>query len=257
VERAPAPRAVKVPGVRILAGTSGWSYPPWRGSFYPARLPADRMLATYAARLPTVEVNATAYRAPRPELLAGWRAQAGPGFVFAVKAPQLITHRLRLRRIEAPLARFLRATAELGDGLGPLLFQLPPDLGKDLPLLRELLALLPRGGRAAFQLPPPWVAPEVVQALADAGAALCLVDAEEGTTPLAATAPFGYLRLRRPEYGDAELAAWAARLRGQPWAEAFVYFKHEDGARGPRFARRLLELAGAAAGAGPAVGDEP
>jgi uncharacterized protein YecE (DUF72 family) len=206
------------------------------------------MLATYAAHLPTVEVNATAYRSPRPELLAGWRAQVGAGFTFAVKAPQLITHRLRLRRAEAPLARFLAATAELGDALGPLLFQLPPTLEKDLPLLRAFLALLPRGGRVAFQLPHPWLAPDVIEALAGAGAALCVVDGEEGTTPLAATAGFGYLRLRRPEYDDLALLRWARRIAAEGWSEAFVYFKHEDGARGPRFARRLLELAGATAG---------
>jgi uncharacterized protein YecE (DUF72 family) len=233
----------------IRAGTSGWSYAPWRGPFYPPGLPAGRMLAAYAARLSTVEVNATAYRSPRPEVLAGWRAQVGPGFAFAVKAPQLITHRLRLRGARAPLGRFLAATAELGDTLGPLLFQLPPTLPKDLPLLRDFLALLPRGGRIVFQLPPAWVAPDAVQALADAGVALCLVDAEEGTTPLAATGPFGYLRLRRPEYGDADLAGWVRRISAERWAETFVYFKHEDGARGPRFARRLLDLAGAGAGA--------
>jgi uncharacterized protein YecE (DUF72 family) len=245
MERAPgAPRAKPSP-VRILAGTSGWSYTPWRGSFYPAGLPPARMLAAYAARLPTVEVNATAYRSPRPELLAGWRVQVGPGFTFAVKAPQLVTHRLRLRGAQAPLARFLAATAELGGALGPLLFQLPPSLPRDVALLRDFLALLPRAARTVFQLPPAWLGAEAVQALADAGAALCLVDAEEGTTPLAPTAPFGYLRLRRPEYGDAELAAWVARISAGPWAEAFVYFKHEDGARGPRLARRLLELAGA------------
>jgi uncharacterized protein YecE (DUF72 family) len=214
------------------------------------------MLAAYAARLPTVEVNATAYRAPRPGLLAGWRSQVGPGFVFSVKVPHLVTHRLRLRKPEAALARFLRVTAELGDTRGPLLFQLPPDLPKDLPLLRDVLALLPRGGRAAFQLPAPWLLPDVIRALADAGAALCVVDTEEGTTPFAATAPFGYLRLRRPDYDDAALEVWAARMAAQPWAVTYAYFRHEDGARGPRLARRLLDLAGAAAASGipPAPG---
>lgn len=231
--------------MRILAGTSGWSYAPWRGTFYPPGLPSTRMLAAYASRLPTVEVNATAYRAPRPELLAGWRAQVPPGFVFAVKAPQWITHRLRLRGAEEAVARFHAAVAELGDALGPTLYQLPPSLRKDLPLLRDFLALLPRGGRAAFQLREGWIASDVVQALADAGAALCAVDAAEETTPLLATAAFGYLRLRRAEYDDAALAAWVARIGAAPWSDAFVYFKHEDGALGPRFARRLGELAGA------------
>jgi uncharacterized protein YecE (DUF72 family) len=203
------------------------------------------MLAAYAALLPTVEVNATAYRTPRPEMLAGWRAQAPPGFVFSIKAPQWITHRLRLRGAAEAVGRFYRAAAELSAALGPVLFQLPPSLPRDLPLLRDFLALLPSGGRAAFQLPPRWIAPETTQALADAGAALCLVDAEEGTTPLAATAGFGYLRLRRPDYDDAALRGWLERLAAAPWAEAFVYFKHEEGALGARFARRLAELAGA------------
>lgn len=242
--------------MRIRAGTSGWSYPAWRGAFYPAKLPPARMLAEYAVRLPTVEVNATAYRSPRPEVLAGWRAQAGPGFVFALKAPQWITHRLRLRGAEEAVARFEAAAAELGDALGPALFQLPPTLRRDLPLLRDFLALLPPGGRHAFQLSGDWLVPEVFEALAGAGAALCVVDGDEATTPLVATAPFGYLRLRRADYPDAALAAWAARVAAQPWSDAFVYFKHEDGALGPRFARRLAELAGPAAGA-PAPAGPP
>ncbi len=243
--------------MRILAGTSGWSYVAWRGSFYPPGLPSSRMLTEYAGRLPTVEVNATAYRTPRPEQLAAWRSQAPRGFVFAVKAPQWITHRLRLRGAEGPLARFGAATAELGDALGPVLFQLPPSMRKDLPLLRDFLALLPRGGRFAFQLPGDWVEADVVQALADAGAALCAVDAEERATPLVATASFGYLRLRRPDYDDGALASWVAEVGARPWTDAFVYFKHEDGALGPRFARRLAELAGAAPSPEPAPAQGP
>jgi uncharacterized protein YecE (DUF72 family) len=235
--------------VRVLTGTSGWSYPAWRGPFYPADLPPRRMLSAYASLLPTVEVNATAYRMPRAAMLAGWRAQVGPGFVFAVKAPQRITHGLRLRGTEEPLSWFYRAAAELGDALGPVLFQLPPSLKKDLPLLAEFLALLPRGARSAFQLQhPSWRSDDVLSALAAAGAAVCAVDAEGEPPPLEATAPFGYLRLRRPDYDDAALAAWAARIVARPWAEAFVFLKHEDEARGPRFALRLaaiLEQAGA------------
>jgi uncharacterized protein YecE (DUF72 family) len=203
------------------------------------------MLAAYASLLPTVEVNATSYRAPRPDVLAGWRAQAGPGFVFALKAPQWITHRLRLRGAEEAVGRFYRSAAELGGALGPVLFQLPPSAPKDLPLLRDFLALLPAGGRAVFQLPPRWHGPDTAQALADAGAALCVVDADEGTTALAVTAGFGYLRLRRAAYDDGALRGWLERLAAAPWSDAFVYFKHEDGALGARFARQLLSLAGA------------
>ncbi len=240
--------------MRILTGTSGWSYPAWRGTFYPERLPAARMLAAYAARLGTVEVNATAYRMLRPELLAGWRAQVRRGFVFAVKAPQRITHQQRFRHADDALARFYAAAAELGDGLGPVLFQVPPTLRKDLPLLEEFLSLLPRGGRAAFQLHGDWLAPDVLGALERRGAALCVVDGDDGATPLAATADFGYLRLRRLDYDDAALDAWAERVDRQPWSDAFVYFKHEDGAVGPRLARRLAEsCARRLEGEGPAA----
>jgi uncharacterized protein YecE (DUF72 family) len=237
----------------VLTGTSGWSYPAWRGPFYPADLPPRRMLSAYASLLPTVEVNATAYRMPRGAMLAGWRAQVGAGFVFAVKAPQRITHVLRLRAAEEPLAWFYRATAELGDALGPVLFQLPPTLRKDLPLLSDFLAQLPRGGRSAFQLQhPSWRSDDVLAALAAAGAAVCAVDAEGEPPPLEATASFGYLRLRRPDYDDAALAAWAGRIAARPWAEAFVYLKHEDEARGPRLALRLAALLDAGAAGHPA-----
>ena len=249
----PGPRPY-TEAMRILAGTSGWSYPAWRGRFYPPDLAPARMLAAYAARLSTVEVNATAYRMPGPELLAGWRAQVPRGFVFALKVPQRVTHQQRLRGSEESVGRFYRAAAELGDALGPVLFQLPPSLRKDLPRLRDFLALLPRGGRAVFQLPhPSWHAPDVLAALAGAGAALCIVDDADATTPRAPTAGFGYLRLRGPGYDDAALAAWAGWITAQPWTEAFVYFKHEDEALGPRLARRMAELTGEA-DAAPAPG---
>ncbi len=241
--------------MRILTGTSGWSYPAWRGPFYPPDLSPQRMLAEYAARLPTVEVNATAYRMPSPELLAGWRAQVPRGFVFALKAPQRITHRQRLRGSGDAVGWFYRAAAELGDELGPVLFQLPPSLRKDLPLLLDFLALLPRGARAAFQLPhPSWHDGDVLSALAGAGAALCLVDDDGGTTPRVPTSGFGYLRLRRPGYDDAALAGWASWIAAQPWTDAFVYFKHEDAAVGPRLAARMRELVAGGAPAEPAPG---
>lgn len=238
--------------MRILTGTSGWSYPAWKGIFYPAKLPSTRMLSAYAERLPTVEVNNTFHRMPRTETLAGWRAQVPGSFVFALKAPQLITHWLRLAGVEESVAVFYRAAAELGSTLGPVLFQLPPSLRKDLPLLRAFLALLPRGGRAAVEFRhPSWDAAEVHTALADAGAALVVADTEEGTGRLVPTAPYGYLRLRRPDYDAAAIAGWAARIAAQPWREAFAFFKHEDEARGPAFALALGELAAGHAAAPP------
>jgi uncharacterized protein YecE (DUF72 family) len=226
--------------VRILAGTSGYSYPAWKGPFYPPGLPASRMLAAYAERLPAVEINATFYRMPRAATLAAWRAEVPASFVFALKAPQRITHVKRLAGAEDDVAFFLRTAAELGATLGPVLWQLPPTLRKDVPRLREFLALLPRGGRSAFEFRhESWRSDDVLAALADAGAALCVAEDEAGATPLAATAGFGYLRLRRQDYDDAALARWAATIRAQPWREAFVFFKHEDEGRGPDYALRF------------------
>lgn len=238
--------------MRVAAGTSGFSYPAWRGPFYPPGLPPARMLGWYAARLPAVEANATFYRLPRPELLAAWRAQVPPGFLFALKAPRGLTHVKRLRGGEGLLAALLRAAAELGPALGPILFQLPPALRRDLPLLEDFLALLPGGGRAAFEFRHrSWLDDAVLATLAAHRAALCVVDADEGATPLVATAGFGYLRLRRATYDGSDLLGWVDRVRAQPWAEALVFFKHEDEARGPAYALAFQRLAAEAAGASP------
>ncbi len=232
--------------MRVLAGTSGYSYPAWKGSFYPERLPAARMLAAYAERLPTVEINATFYRMPQAKTLVAWRGQVPPAFVFALKGPQRITHVKRLAGAAEDVAFFRSVAAELGASLGPVLWQLPPTLKKDLPRLRDFLALLPRGGRAAFEFRhASWQADDVLAALSDAGAALCIADDEERSTPAVATAGFGYLRLRRPDYDDAALARWARLVTSQRWDDAFVYFKHEDEARGPAYALRFTTLLGA------------
>jgi uncharacterized protein YecE (DUF72 family) len=235
--RAPARRAGYVPRMRILAGTSGYSYPAWKGRFYDANLPASRMLAAYAARLPSVEVNATFYRVPKPATLAAWRGTVPAGFVFALKAPQRVTHVKRLAGAEEEVAYFLHTAAELGETLGPLLWQLPPSLRKDLPRLRGFLALLPRGGRSAFEFRhASWFSDDVFAALSEAGAALCIADDEQRSTPVVATAAFGYFRLRRQDYDAAALERWADTVRGQRWSDAFVFFKHEDEARGPELA---------------------
>jgi uncharacterized protein YecE (DUF72 family) len=234
--------------MRVLTGTSGWSYPAWKGHFYPDDLPSTRFLAHYARRLETVEVNASFYRTPQPATIAAWRAEAPPGFVFALKAPQRITHRKRLVDVANDVAYFLRAAAELERALGPILFQLPPNLPKDLSRLRDLLAALPRGGRFALEFRnESWLSDDVLAALAEANVALCVAETEQATTPLVATAGFGYLRLRRPDYDDAALARWAERVAAQPWTDALLFFKHEDEARGPAFALRMRELVGGGA----------
>ncbi|HUL60123.1 MAG TPA: DUF72 domain-containing protein [Anaeromyxobacteraceae bacterium] len=236
--------------MRILAGTSGYSYAPWKGIFYPPRLPSSRMLAFYASRLPAVEINATFYRMPSAATLDAWRSRVPEGFRFALKGSRRITHVLRLGDVGAPLARFQRAAGKLGGALGPVLWQLPPDMKKDAGRLAAFLALLPHG-RSVFEFRhPSWLDDEILRLLSGAGAALCVTETEEGVTPLAPTARFGYLRLRRSDYGDAALAAWLDRVRSQPWEETWVFFRHEDTARGPAFALRLAALA--RAGAQPA-----
>jgi uncharacterized protein YecE (DUF72 family) len=240
--------------MRVLTGTSGYSYPAWRGRFYPDALPASRMLSAYAGRLPTVEINATFYRMPTAEVVAGWRAAVPAGFRFALKAPQRITHRLRLREAADPVGRLYQVAAEMGGSLGPILYQLPPNLKADLPRLTDFLALLPRGAQAAFEFRhPSWLADGVLDALRAAGAALCLADSLDASTPPIATAGFGYLRLRRPDYDEEALRTWAARIAAMPWTEAFVFFKHEDEARGPLLALRMAELVGEGDQAGAAA----
>lgn len=232
--------------MRIRAGTSGFSYRQWRGSFYPRELPADRYLSYYATRLETVEVNNTFYRMPSRALLEGWRGAVPPGFSFVLKAPQRITHRKRLHGVSEDLGFFLETAAALGPGLGPLLFQLPPYLRKDVPRLRQFLALLPPTTRAALEFRhQSWFDEEVYAVLSEAGAALCAADTEasgETGPPLVATGGFGYLRLRRGDYDDRALRGWLDRIRAQGWAEAYVFFKHEDEGKGPALAERLTAL---------------
>jgi uncharacterized protein YecE (DUF72 family) len=229
--------------VRVLVGTSGFSYAPWKGRFYPADLPASSMLAFYAERFPAVEVNNTFYRMPSPKTLAGWRAQVPEGFRFALKAPQRITHQQRLTGSADSVAFLYRAAAELGQKLGPVLYQLPPNMKKDLPRLAAFLELLPAGGRAAFEFRhPSWFADDVYEALRGRGAALCIAEAEELEVPVVATADFGYLRLRKADYAAQELEAWAERILAQPWQAAYAFFKHEEEGKGPRLAEALKAL---------------
>jgi uncharacterized protein YecE (DUF72 family) len=233
--------------MQILVGTSGFSYTPWRGSFYPDKLPEARMLAYYAERLPTVEINNTFYRMPNAETLRKWAGDTPDSFRFVLKSPRRITHERKLADVGDSLTRLHEAASALGDKLGPVLFQLPPFLKKDLPRLAEFLATVPPGMRAAVEFRhESWFEADVFQALRARDAALCIAESEDLVTPLEATASWGYLRLRRQDYDEAQLAAWAARLTAQRWQTAYVFFKHEDAGRGPALAARLRELAGGA-----------
>jgi uncharacterized protein YecE (DUF72 family) len=229
--------------MEMLAGTSGYSYKEWLGSFYPEKLPAKEMLRYYAGHFPTVEINNTFYRMPTESLLAGWAKEVPPSFSFTLKAPQRITHQKRLREAEQEVTEFLRRSALLGGQLGIVLFQLPPFLKKDLPRLRDFLAVLPSDRRAAFEFRhESWQDDEVYSALRERDAALCVADTDEGDTPFVCTSHSGYLRLRRTHYDDKDLGAWVERIKSQPLERVYVYFKHEDEALGTKFAQRFTDL---------------
>jgi uncharacterized protein YecE (DUF72 family) len=226
--------------MRIYIGTSGFSYTAWRGSFYPEKLPATKMLAYYAERLDAVEINNTFYRMPAPEMLGKWAAETPAGFRFALKSPRRITHERKLADVADSLTRLREAAGTLGEKLGPVLFQLPPFMKKDVPRLQEFVAQLPPGLRAAMEFRhESWFAPEVYDVLRSRDAALCLAESEELATPVEETSTWGYLRLRRQDYDDATLAIWAERVRARGWQSAHVFFKHEDEGKGPQLAAKF------------------
>ncbi|HEX4406211.1 MAG TPA: DUF72 domain-containing protein [Polyangia bacterium] len=232
--------------MRIYIGTSGFSYTPWRGSFYPEKFPAAKMLAYYAERLDTVEINNTFYRMPAPDMLAKWAAETPPTFHFAIKSPRRITHEKKLADVGDSLTRLREAATTLGERLGPVLFQLPPFMKKDLPRLQEFLstlAQLPPGLRAAMEFRhASWFTPDVYEALRARDVALCLAESEDLATPIEETSTWGYLRLRRQDYDDAALAVWAERVKARAWQSAYVFFKHEDEGVGPKLAAKFRAL---------------
>jgi len=227
---------------RIRVGTSGYNYPEWRGTFYPEKLSTSKMLAYYAERFPTVEINYTFYRVPTEKLLAGWSAGTPDSFSFTLKAPRRITHDSKLQRCEDLLRTFCRTASTLGPKLATLLFQLPPTFKKDAGVLNAFLDLLPQGTRAAFEFRhASWFDGEVFDALRARNIALCVADSEKIHTPVEVTAEYGYFRLRDEGYQQSDLERWAQTIRGlQGLSDVFVYFKHEEQGLGPDFARRLM-----------------
>jgi uncharacterized protein YecE (DUF72 family) len=236
--------------MKILAGTSGFSYKEWVGEFYPEKQPAKGMLAYYATRLPTVEINNTFYRMPNAAALEGWRSQVPSTFRFAVKAPRRISHIKRLKDCGSELRFLLDALHAMEPNLGSILFQLPPFAKRDTATLAAFVAELPQGCRAAFEFRnASWFDPEVYAVLEARN--LALVQSEEDeplTQPLPWTADWAYLRLRRVDYTRNDLQTWLERLRAAKLTEAQVFFKHEDEATGPKLAEQFLQLAGAAGG---------
>lgn len=227
----------------ILVGTSGYNYPEWRGTFYPEKFSTSRMLAFYAERFPTVEINYTFYRMPTEKLLQGWSDGTPERFTFTLKAPRRITHDAKLQRCEDTLQAFCQAATALGPKLGVLLFQLPPNFKKDADVLRAFLELLPEGTRAAFEFRhASWLETEIYDILRARNVALCIADSEKMTTPVEVTADYTYFRLRDEGYQQHDIETWARTIKALPPRDAFVYFKHEEEGLGPEFARRLRSL---------------
>jgi uncharacterized protein YecE (DUF72 family) len=230
--------------VRLYVGTSGYSYKEWKGNFYPEDLAAKDMLAYYAARLPAVEINNTFYRLPRADVIEKWAEQVPEDFRFSIKASRRITHVKRLKNALDETDYLIRTTGRLVKRLGVILFQLPPSLPKDVPRLRSFLDALPLGTRAAFEFRhASWFDDDVYDCLRGENCALCVADTEESRgTSIVSTSDWGYLRLRRPDYGEPTLVSWLKTIGEQDWREAFVFFKHEDEGVGPELAARFIEL---------------
>jgi uncharacterized protein YecE (DUF72 family) len=232
----------------LHVGTSGYSYKEWKGSFYPEKIPAKAMLRYYSERLSTVEINATFYRMPQPSMLENWKEQVPATFRFSLKASQRITHFKRLKETDEETKYFLETAAMLGEQLGVILFQLPPNLKKDLPRLETFLTQLPPATPAAFEFRhPTWFDDDVLDLLRSQNRPLVVSDTDDlPTTHIDKTADWGYLRLRRVNYSEENLLEWAGRIREQNWKETFLFFKHEDAGTGPKLAAQFLTLANAA-----------
>jgi uncharacterized protein YecE (DUF72 family) len=229
--------------MQLLIGTSGFSYPAWRGGFYPEKLAEAKMLAYYAGIFPAVEINNSFYRMPTAELLGRWAAETPAGFKFALKSPRRITHDKRLTDVAGELDRLGVAARSLGSKMGPVLFQLPPNLKKDLPRLDAFLAGLPGDVPPAIEFRhASWFSDDVYTCLRERRAALCIADSEDLSTPVEATADWGYLRLRREDYDQAAVARWGETIAARPWTAAYVFFKHEDTGKGPVAAEQLAGL---------------
>ncbi len=235
--------------MKIYVGTSGYAYKEWKGRFYPEKIPPQEMLHFYSGRLNTVEINNTFYRMPKESVLMSWSEQVPRDFVFALKAPQVITHLKRLRDVADETEHLFKMLSVLDKKLGPVLFQFPKSFRADLPALQDFLALIPDCGTCAFEFRnPSWLNDEILGLLRENGSSLCIADTDEiPADEIIHTAPWGYLRLRRTDYTDRNLSEWLERILTQKWKKAFVYFKHEDEARGPargpEMATRFLELA--------------
>ena len=230
--------------MKLYVGTSGYSYKEWKGRFYPEKMAASEMLSYYASRLPAVELNNTYYRLPQRSTVENWRTQVPENFRFSVKAPQSITLYRRLKDVGAQTKQLLETVSVLDDRLGAVLFRLPEDMKKDLKRLESFLKKLPADTPAVFDFRhPTWFDDDVRELLRQHNRALCVSDTEElPCSRIDKTADWGYVRLRRVRYSKSELTEWVKRIAAQQWKRAFVFFKHEDEATGPKLAAQFINL---------------
>ncbi len=231
--------------MKIYIGTSGYGYKEWKGKFYPDKISPKEMLRYYSGRLASVEINNTFYHMPTKDVHAAWAEQVPDDFVFAFKAPQIITHMKRLRNAGEETEYLFRTLSTLENKLGPVLFQFPKSFHADRHALEDFLALVPGNMSCAFEFrSPSWLNAEILDLLRERGLSLCTPDADENPADgIISTTQWGYLRLRRSDYTDADLSQWMERILSQEWGKAFVFFKHEEEAIGPETAMRFRELA--------------
>jgi uncharacterized protein YecE (DUF72 family) len=232
----------------LFAGTSGFAYPTWKPDFYPAKLPTKDFLKYYATRLNAVEINYTFRQLPKATTLENWITATPEGFTFVCKAHQRITHILRLRESEF-IEVFFKAIDPLRASrrLGPVLFQLAPNLKADLPLLTAFVEKLPKDIRCAFEFRnKSWLIDEVYRLFEKHGIALCLAESDKFEVPEVVTAGFVYVRLRKEDYSPEERAEVADRVRGMlaEGRDVYVFFKHEDTPAGAVYAEELLKAEG-------------
>jgi uncharacterized protein YecE (DUF72 family) len=230
--------------MKIHVGTSGYSYKEWKGIFYPEKISPKEMLRFYSERLGAVEINNTFYHMPTRAVLSSWAEQVPDNFIFAIKAPQVITHLKRLRDVGEEAEYLFNSLSVLERKLGPILFQFPGSFRADKPALKGFLGLIPASMPCAFEFRSlSWHTAEILELLREKRHSLCITDADENPAEeIISTAPWGYLRLRQSDYSDADLLQWGERVLSQKWEKAFVFFKHEEEATGPEMALRFQEL---------------
>lgn len=231
--------------MKIHVGTSGYGYKEWKGIFYPEKISPHDMLHFYGERFDTVEINYTFYHMPTVAGLSGWAEQVPDDFTFSLKAPQVITHMKLLKNVHAEIRYFFRTMSVLKKKAGPTLFQLPGSFRANTAVLEEFLDLLPKNMNCAFEFrSKSWFRKEILDLLRARGCSLCIADTDEKPAEeIVSTAPWGYLRLRRSDYTETDLEKWLERILAQDWERAFVFFKHEEEAKGPELAKRFRELA--------------